>query len=265
MQNTDRDFSVYEAMETEELKALLRQDCQKEKSDTQLALFIMEELAKQEAKDSQSAAAWETFQANYLPEVEENKKKHHRFVRRMVAAAAVVALAVCIPITTRSFGVHNTLRAVANWTKNTFSFVTGQETEPTDPQPSDARQYNTLQEAIRELERDDVFGPTWFPEGYVLVDIKITDTPQKKEIDAAYENGTEHIFIDITHYLPYDSIHYEVEGDPIEIYESDGVEYYFFENLDHLLIVWRTETCECSISGKITIEEAKMMIDSIGK
>lgn len=265
MQNIDRDFSVYEAMETEELKALLRQDCQKEKSDTQLALFIMEELAKREMKDSQRAAAWETFQANYLPEVEENKKKHHRFVRRMVAAAAVVALAVCIPITTRSFGVHNTLRAVANWTKNTFSFISDRETEPTDPQPSDARQYNTLEEAIRELGRDDVFGPTWFPEGFVLVDITIIDSPEKKEIDATYEKGSEYLTIEMSHYLPYAPRHYEVNGDPIEIYESDGVEYYFFENLDHLLIVWRTESCECSISGKITIEEAKMMIDSIGK
>ena len=57
----------------------------------------------------------------------------------------------------------------------------------------------------------------------------------------------------------------EIEDEPIEIYEASGVEYYIFENLDQKQVVWYIDSYECRISCELTMEEIKMMIDSVRK
>jgi hypothetical protein len=49
----------------------------------------------------------------------------------------------------------------------------------------------------------------------------------------------------------------------IEIYESAGVCYYIFDNLGQLRTAWVNEHFECYISGHLTIDEMKQIIDSI--
>ena len=57
--------------------------------------------------------------------------------------------------------------------------------------------------------------------------------------------------------------HLEVGEDFLEVYTVSGVTYYIFENLEQLQVVWIVDSYECMISGDISVEEAKKMIDSI--
>ena len=55
----------------------------------------------------------------------------------------------------------------------------------------------------------------------------------------------------------------EQNGTLINEYESDGVIYCFFDNVDLLRAAWSIDNFECNISGELTIEEIKQIVDSI--
>lgn len=46
---------------------------------------------------------------------------------------------------------------------------------------------------------------------------------------------------------------------------ASGVTYYIFADIDVVKAVWINGSYECDIMGNVTIEELKMMIDSIEK
>ena len=55
----------------------------------------------------------------------------------------------------------------------------------------------------------------------------------------------------------------EKSEDLLEIYTVNGVDYYIFSNNANLQAAWTIGEFECAIGGKITLEEMKMMINSI--
>ena len=57
----------------------------------------------------------------------------------------------------------------------------------------------------------------------------------------------------------------EESSNLLELYTVSGIDYYIFENHDQLQAVWIIDTFECYISGELSIDEIKLMIDSIEK
>ena len=82
---------------------------------------------------------------------------------------------------------------------------------------------------------------------------------------AQYVDGNQQLLMQITTHLSEDIRNNEIENDPIEIYSHNGIDYYLFSNLDQFRAVWLVDSYECLISGDVSIEELKMMIDSIQK
>ena len=107
--------------------------------------------------------------------------------------------------------------------------------------------------------------PTWIPDGYELSNIDIFETPIQKKFVALYINGEKQLRIAIQSYLETYPEQVEQSEGFVEIYESESVDYYLFANKDVTKAVWINGNYECYISGELTIEELKMMIDSIGK
>lgn len=276
----NRDFSIYDSMKTEDLEEILRSDFESnldEEADTELLLYVMEVLAKRN-RDSNTPEitaqqAWESFQENYLPEEENSSeclpKKSNRFTRwwprRMIAAAAIFAIIVCVPVVAKSFSWKDIWNAVATWAKETFSFVDSNNIDRSEPATNDTLQFKSLQQALIETEQENVLLPTWIPDGYILTNITVTETPEKKVYEALYAKNNQLLTILIQSYLLSDPANIEIAGNPIEVYEISDVKYYIFENVNNFQVIWKTESYECCISCELTIEEIKLMIDSIGK
>ena len=146
--NQDRgtwDFSKYDAMATEELEEILRLDSEApegQESDTEVLLYVMEVLVNRRNTNNTGKTAqkaWESFQQQYLPEVEEcleytsetrkPVKTAGPWLRRMIAAVAVVALLVGIPLTASAFGWEDLWNVIAAWAKETFSFISGEDAQ----------------------------------------------------------------------------------------------------------------------------------------
>lgn len=273
--NLNRDFSKYEAMDTEELEEILRLDAETPagvETDTELVLFILEVLAKRKnttnLTGNTAQKAWESFEQNYMPEESRKSATASRtasWLRRLTAAAAVIALLIVIPISTKALTLEEVWNIFARWAKETFFFVSGDNTDVSEPVVDDGLEYSSMQDILKKNGKQFYSVPTWIPDGFALKTIKRDVTPAQEVYVAKYLNEERELFIRVQNYLGEDFQKVEIEEDYSEIYPSAGVDYYLFENVDQSRAFWVVGSYECIISGDLSIDELKLMIDSIGK
>lgn len=89
------------------------------------------------------------------------------------------------------------------------------------------------------------------------------NSPKVRSIQAIYENNNVELIIRIRHTIGVPAKQVEKSDDLIEIYTTNDVEYYIFSNNAKLQVVWIIGEFECLITGSISIEEMKEMINSI--
>lgn len=268
-----RDYSMYDAMSTEELEEILRLDMETpagEESDIDMILYVMEVLDKRKAKEDRpqktAQEAYEEFKTYYLPGVEEDPGTGRRsgMTRRLAAAAAVLAVVFLGTLTADAFGA-NIWGTIARWTRDTFHFESVQHGETTTPNTENNVTYSSLQEVLAKDGINVALVPTWIPDGYVLADIKIEETPIKDVYSAHYIDGENELSIIVRSNLHEAPAQIEITDEPVEVYESNGIIYYIFSNNDCSQIAWVLGSYECNIWGDITVEQLKMMIDSLEK
>lgn len=274
-ENLNRDFSKYEAMTTEELEKILRLDAEVPagtQTDTELLLFIMEVLASRRNTEkiagNTAQKAWESFQQNYMPEEPAKPLKTNKstvWMRKFFAAAAVVALLILIPVSSSALTMEEVWNILARWAKETFSFVSSENTEVSEPSPADQDTYSSLQELLQENNRDFTMVPVWFPSGFVLKTVKKDVSPVQEFYVAQYVNGDREIFIRIENHLVDDFLKIETNQTFSEVYSVGGQDYYIFNNNSQNQAIWVYSSYECTISGNLSIDEIKKMIDSIEK
>ena len=273
--NLNRDFSKYEAMETEELEEILRLDAETPEcveTDTELVLFILEVLAKRKnttnLTGNTAQKAWESFEQNYMPEESWKSATVHKsapWLRRLTAAAAVLALLIVIPITTKALTLEEVWNIFARWAKETFSFVSGDDTDVSEPVVDDGLEYGSIQDILKKNGNEYTMVPTWIPNGFGIEMIKRDITPAQEVYLAKYLNGERELFIRVQNYLTEDFIKLETSQEYSEIYSVGEQEYYILINYDQAQAVWIVGSYECTISGDLSVDEIKLMIDSIEK
>lgn len=279
-ENRNRDYSKYDSMSTEELEEILRLDVtapEGEETNTELLLYVMGVLAYRRRNNSTGKTAleaWESFQQNYLSEEEECAEDipgyHSRqttlpWLCRMVAAVAVIVLLVSIPVTAKAFEWEDLWKVIARWAKETFSFVSSDDAEYSEPAIADDLEYTSLQDMLERNNRSSDMVPTWIPKGYVLERIEKDITPVQEIYRAFYMDGDKEFAIRVRSYLQGDPDKIEVNEELIETIVISEVQYYIFSNVDQIRVVWIVDSYQCNISGDLSVEEVKLMIDSIGK
>lgn len=269
-------LSKYDAMTTEELEEILRLDAQapeEQESDTEMILYVMEVLAARKRNNGHTGKtaleAYESFKQNYLPEVDNIETTSEvstktliafpRWLRGLTATAAVLAILVAGSVTAQAFGI-NIWKTVVKWTQETFHFGNWGDSHANDELP-----YSSLQEALQDDGVTTLIVPTWFPNYLELVEIKVEYSPVQTAYKAKYENDDQSLIVMIRDYMDKVPVYVEQSEGLAEEYEVAGVTYYLFENCDVVKAVWMLDSYECYISGNVTIEELKQMIDSIVK
>lgn len=274
---TDR-LSKYDSMPTEALEEILRLDAEapeEQESDTELLLYVMGVLANRrrntDITGNTAQQAWESFQKNYLDEecledMQETKKNRIAapWLRRLAAAAAVIVLVVGLPLSANAFGWEDIWNIVARWAKETFSFVSENE-ERREPSSERKDEESSLQKVLADSQRKSDIVPTLIPERFVLDKIEKDITPAWETYRAIYLDGENELMILVQVRTSTHQQSLEIDEDSAEIYTVAGVEYYIFNNMEQLQIMWNMQECDCSISGDLSMDEAKQMIDSIGK
>ena len=268
------DFSKYDSMSIGELEEILRADAlgpERADSDVDEILYVMEVLAKKRRENGTAGKtaleAYQEFQQHYLPMVEEESQPKRKSnvipFRRIAAVAACLVLVFSLTTTANAFSFRDAWDAVVNWAQETFSFSMG--VEVSEPTPNNQEPYENLKNALREGKIDSNIIPSFLPSEYTFVDVTIDETPYQKTYIALYLSGEKTLKISIRSYMQSRPEQIEMSDDFQEIYNSDGTDYYIFTNYDVIRAAWIIDSYECVISGELSVDEVKMMIDSIKK
>ena len=122
-----------------------------------------------------------------------------------------------------------------------------------------------MQSALIDYDIPLQLAPSWIPDGYIEGEVRITDSPVQRLFMVSYDCGDRSIRVRIANYLNSNPTQIEQSDSLLEIYNVNGIDYYIFDNLSQLKAVWINENYECYISGPLSMEEIKSMVDSIGK
>lgn len=274
----ERDFSRFDSMSTAQLQEILRQDALQESTepDTEKILYITEVLAKREKERDSSAEvqrAYQSFVQNYLPTDQTNTpKKFTAFLVKMPrwmksAAILIIALGLLLIGSASADAMgFDLFGMVAHWTAEVFHFADAtQGTEFTEPEQGKAGEYTSLQEALDAYGIDQKIAPKWIPEEYKFVEVEAFVNPFEKSIYAIYGKADLSIQISIRQVTGGEPEQIEKSEGFIEIYEVNDIHYYIFQNNKRIQALWVLDDCECLIAGDLTIDEIKLIIDSIQK
>ena len=272
-----------DTMTTEELEELLRLDAEApegQETDVETLLQIMEALAQRKPPvETNAQESWDAFQQRYLPNGQDDTAQQDKPLRlrsrRWLLLAAVIALLACIPFGAGALHREHPQDALATWKDGVFHFVGTSTTQTAPPHttlpqitiPEDRTPlpYDSLQEALDSTGATANVVPTWIPEGFVLKDIIVNQMPQRMIYMAIYKKGDAVLNISLRSFCPDNPTHYEINDQLLELYQTDGTDYYIFYNNNQLVAIWLKDSYECSISGDFTLTELKKMIDSIKK
>ena len=274
------DFSKYDSMSIGELEEILRADAQgpeRDDSDVDEILYVMEVLAKKRRQNGiagkTALEAYQEFQQHYLHAIEEvddivsvpDRKATIIPFRRIATIAASLVLVFTLATSANAFSFKDMWNAVVNWAQETFSFSMG--VEVSEPLSIDTCQYTSFQEILEKNGRNANIVPSWIPNEYSLSDVIIDRNPKQETFLAIYltSNGEDMLKISVQSYLSGHPEQVETSEHLLEVYSVFGTDYYIFQNNKLIQAAWTIDIYECYIAGELSIEEIKLMIDSIGK
>lgn len=277
--NSRESYTRYDEMTTDQLREILRKHAHGElekEPDTEELFYIMEVLADRESENPEkqiksTEEAYATFVKHYAPEMAVEEPipfpKRSAIVSCWMKRVAVVAI-VCMALTTAAVSAKafapDFWEKVATWTREIFRFedVVG-GTEGQDPDKEINVELNSLRDALNQNGVMDQVMPNWIPEGFICNDVSVNKTPKSLIITALYDRDGEQLIVQIRQLMDGEPYQVEKNEDLIEIYSTDGVDYYIFSNDKSMQTAWIVGEYECLIIGKLTLEDMKKVIDSI--
>lgn len=304
-----KDYSKYDKMSTESLEELLRLDAELpdgEGSDIDEILYISEVIAKRDREqptgrysEADVDAAWETFQTKYLPYAADGRSLYdfdddepgstkaitpdmpspsgrkrisargRRRLGRLASIAAAIALLIGIMTVTAYAMGYDLWAVVAQWTKDTFTFVSASKVNDTeDPSPSTDGEYTDLQAALDAYGVTEQLSPHWFPDNFSLEMVSVDESAGNVAIIfwASYRCGEKSISIQINMYQNPPESHYanwQKDNIDVDTLIIENCTFYTMQNAEQECAIWSVGPFECNISGDISSEELVRMLESI--
>lgn len=295
-------YTALDHLSTHQLEELLRNDLAiSESCSVEMVNYIMGVIEKREKNTSENRKeierAWQEFQELYnTPEGEGRSlypaeemeatadnldNQHikiplftaskHYHLRRTLLAAAVIAI-VFFFLVPPALGYNGLREMIGKWTNAVFHF---EDLYVSDSFQPDAdietasnmveKEYFTLEEALSDYGLTEAMVPTRIPEGFVLQDVSVFEQSEWGEIEfsALFKKGDSSLVISMIYHDTPESFNYEKDPTAVEIYTVNGTAFYFFDNLSKKAVTWYKGCFEYSISGEVSIESLKAIINSI--
>ena len=124
-----------------------------------------------------------------------------------------------------------------------------------------------LQAALDECGISGEFVPTWYPEGFEASEPEIIRTSRSDLVNTMFQDAGERFFsIRIHRYHSSEDVEsfiFEKDKTPVEQYTSGTKTVYILSNNDTITTTWSDGLSFETISGNLTVEEFKKIIDSI--
>lgn len=282
------DYTALEKMSTQELKDLLRKTFDQpalSDEDSNMILAITEVLDIRDNNgdliDVDVDAAWETFQKEYLPLVDEDassatneldvlnehvsetKTRKSRWTfKRIAGIAAALAIVVfaagsLIPTANGS----NVWSAFVEWTKETFGFNKDFQGEHIEYPEQLENLYSLL--GNYGISAKNIL-PKYVPEGYEEVDTRCDEKSSATIFMCLLDNGYNSIILQYRlSKNDNDSTEYQKNDGAPEEYIIHNDTFFIVKNLSNYTATWSDGNIQCSMQNVPSHDELIKMVDSI--
>lgn len=250
----------YDRMTTQELEQLLRQDLDapgpglppEDILEVSQLLLGREEGAGSSLSPQHS---WQEFRAR-------QPRKGRRRIHRTMLIAAVLAGALSFSLMAGAMGGKELRTVVGAWDTYGFYFDNTGPYDPAAPLTMGDVDDPQWRQLLRE-DRSPGLTPMWFPERFQLTDRIVEDEAGEQRYHAWYTAGEERLYVTVLNFKDNARRRLSVSGDPLEVSCHDDVIYYLFASNEWYVAAWFEDGYECSVSGKLTLEEARQIIRSV--
>lgn len=181
-------------------------------------------------------------------------RDYRKALRVALIAAVIIALLAGATCVAAAFG-YNLWGWIPVWDADELHFVS----ETQEPVLA-----STISMALKQFGIDEPLCPTWLPDGFVLTESRVVESPLFLSEHYTNDNA-QGLSITISKIDDYGTAFYQKVDNPPAEYCVDGMIHYIVENTDSVSAVWYTESYSVLIVGKITTKEMKTIIDSIYK
>lgn len=191
------------------------------------------------------------------------KCEHHgnRLFHFLRAAGISVAAVFCFVVTASALGFPPA-QAVLHWAEGVIQVYTnpsGQMELPDD----DPSEYHSLGEALEANGIDASGLPTWVPRDYSILSVTAKSSDGVTKCSAVYESDRGNVAIRvIDHMMPF-SVETKERNTTGSIYINNETEYYIAADDGLIKAGWHHGNISYVISGQISEDEIKEMINSI--
>ncbi len=124
----------------------------------------------------------------------------------------------------------------------------------------DARE-GTVLAALRELEITEPVYPTHLPEGFVITESRVSRDPLV--LMEQYAKGDKRLSITITPLKGFETSLYQPGREDPREYRAGKAVHYMFRSEGTITAVWCTDHYAASVSGNLSLNEIKRIIDSV--
>ena len=232
---------------TPQLDRLLWEALEQEEPDGETVRAILRILDEREAEEplelsGETRRAWEHYRAQ-----EGAGKSRGKLLRRAAAAAAILILAFALFPQKASAKIF--FERLISWTDSVFSLFSPDD-QPVQPEYEFKTENPGLQQlydTLTEMGVDVPVVPMWLPEGYELIECKITETPAKKDIYTVFGSGAEKATYKVSIYSSNQVIEFSKDESKVDIAEIEGICHNVFKNNGMYGVVWVRNNIECSI------------------
>lgn len=189
-------------------------------------------------------------------------RRKYPLKRVMVTVAATVALLFALMIGAQAAGL-NIFGNLAQWTDELFFFI------PSNKETARNAEYQEMfREALEETGLPTELASGWYPEEYTEEKLKVWNDDMGKRVEFSFKNENEETFFisvekggETVDFAPDP---FEKDSGLVEIYIGNGRTFYMMSNLNTTTATWSEGNLVEMIRGKLSTDEVKKMIDSMG-
>lgn len=260
-----------ERMTTPQLDELLNSELEKEAPNGDTVRLILSVLWERE-KDMPVEItpgvekAWMKYKKQ-IAKLDAAEKRTEKFRGRILKAASVAAmLGLLVLAVPQQAEADSLFEKLANLTSSIVEFFSpGMANDNTGEYvfETDHPGLQQVYDAVNALGVTDHVVPTWLPEGYELVECKTDATPNKTSVSAFFEKDSDFSVLKYDMYNSDISHEYHWDGENIQLYEHYGEEYSLMRNNGRWVVIWFTDSAECSLTLDCQEDTLYEILDSI--
>ena len=271
MQNYDMTGlrEMIEQMPTDQLDQMLQYELEKRPVDEAAVRLIMGVLEEREQDvpvemNDRIEAAWAKYQAQ-IPLRGRSRFFLPGWITRAVAAAVAVVILIFL-VMPQDVEAESFWERLNRWTDSVFEFFAPGDTTRIAEDYVFRTDNPGLQQVYDTVTALGVTGPVvpmWLPDGFELVECKVTDTPSKTFVYACFSNGLNKATLDIAICSTQSLRQYSKDETNAVTCEMLGVVHNILHNENWWTAVWTKEQLECAIAIDCQEETLYKILKSI--